>query len=92
MKNARATRRRFALATAVATLLLLSAVALAQPDGADTIQEGTIAGGGYQLTRITLSRGDTMSGGGYQLLSLVEATASGDGCCCTYLPCIVRNR
>jgi hypothetical protein len=91
MRSTQTTRRRIVLLAAVVALLLLSTVALAQPGRGYTVEEGTLAGGGYRLTRSILPTGDTMSGGGYRLLSLAELPAAGSGCCCTYLPCATRS-
>jgi hypothetical protein len=92
MRSTRTTRQRIALLAAVAALLLLSTAASAQPSGGYTVTEATLAGGGYHLTSVSLPVDQPMSGGRYQLLSLAESTATGSGCCCTYLPCIMRNR
>jgi hypothetical protein len=92
MRSTQTTRRRIVLLVAVVALLLLSTAALAQPGGGYAVGEGTLAGGGYRLTSVSLPVGEPMSGGRYQLLSLTESTATGSGCCCTYLPCILRNR
>jgi hypothetical protein len=91
-RSTQATRRRIALLAAVVTLLLLSAGVSAQPGGGYAVEEGTLTGGGYRLTSVGLPTGGTMSGGGYQLLNLPKSPAIGSGCCCTYLPCILRNQ
>jgi hypothetical protein len=91
-RSTQATRRRGVLLAAVAALLLLSVAASAQPGGGYTVEEGTLTGGGYRLTSVSLPTGETMSGGGYQLLSLAKSAATGSGCCCTYLPCILRDQ
>jgi hypothetical protein len=91
MKSAQAIQRRTVLLVAVATLLLLSTEASAQPGGGCAIEEGTLSGGGYRLSSFTLPAGDALIGGGYQLLSLTDSLATGSGCCCIYLPCIMRN-
>jgi hypothetical protein len=92
MKSTRTTKRQIVLLAAVATLLLLSTVAWAQTRGNDAVDEATVSGGGYRLTVVALPASGTMSGGRYQLQSLAESTATGSGCCCTYLPCLLRNR
>ena len=54
----------------------------------------TLRGGRYQLTDVTLpdtqgrapQASDLARGGRYHL----RALATGSGCCCTYLPCVVR--
>jgi hypothetical protein len=92
MRSTQTTRRRIVLLAIMLTLLLMSTVASAQPSGGYAVEEGVLTGGGYRLTSVTLPAGDTISGGGYQLLSLAESMATGSGCCCIYLPCILRNQ
>ena len=91
MRGTPTTRQRFVLVTAVAILLLLSTVASAQLGGGYTVEEETIAGGSYRLTSVSLQVGGPMSGGRYQLLSLAKPAATGSGCCCTYLPCVLQS-
>ena len=91
MRSAQTTRRRIALPATMTTLLLLSTVASAQPGAGYAVEEGTLTGGGYRLTSVGLPAGETMSGGGYQLLSSAKPAATARGCCCTYLPCILRS-
>lgn len=97
MRTAHTNRRRIVLLAAVAALLLLSTAdpvsrtASAQPGGGYAVRGGILAGGGYRLTCLRLPAADTMSGDGYHLLSLARPEGSGSGCCCTYLPCILRN-
>jgi len=87
----------------IAALLLLGSVALAQSGGQPvlsgyTVERGTATGGGYRLTSLAFrnAQGDTWqvsgtsSGGGYRLLG-PASPAGGNQCCCTYLPCVVRN-
>jgi hypothetical protein len=90
MKSSQA--HRIALLAIMVTLLLMSTMASAQPGGGYTVDEGGIAGGSYRLTSINQPAGEPMRGGGYQLLSLAAPASTGSGCCCTYLPCILRNR
>ena len=91
MKSKQATRHRIVLLAITVTLLLMSSVASAQPGGGYAVEERTLAGGSYRLTSASLPAGGAMIGGGYQLLRLTKSTATGSGCCCTYLPCILRN-
>jgi len=91
MKRTQAIQRRTILLVAVATLLLLSTAASAQPGGGYAVEEGTLAGGGYRLTGVSLPAGDALIGGRYQLLSPADSMIRGSGCCCVYLPCIQRN-
>jgi hypothetical protein len=92
MRSVQATGQRIVLLAAVAALLLSSAAASAQLGAGYAVEEGTLTGGGYRLTSVGLPTGETMSGGGYQLLNLPKSPAAGSGCCCTYLPCILRNQ
>jgi len=56
-------------------------------------------GGNYQLTSLPLrpAQGNAWqvsgnaSGGGYALTSPYEPALRGSGCCCTYLPCMLRS-
>ncbi|MBN1660501.1 MAG: hypothetical protein JXA93_19045 [Anaerolineae bacterium] len=92
MRGTSTSRRRFIVVAAVVIVLLLSTVASAQPGGSYTVEEGTIAGGSYRLNSVGPQAGEPMSGGGYQLLSSVRSPAlRGSGCCCTYLPCVLRG-
>ena len=82
----------------IAALLLLGSVALAQSGGQPvlsgyTVERGTATGGGYRLTSLvhTWQVGEVASGGGYRLLR-PASPGGGNQCCCTYLPCVVRNR
>jgi hypothetical protein len=81
----------------VAILLLASgAIALAK-----TIQEGDpisyqvetslSTGQGYQLTHQAEQVSGTLSGGGYTLLIPASSISAGSGCCCTYLPCLMKK-
>jgi len=88
--------KRIAILTAIVALLLLGAVALAQPGGHDpptwyTVEQGTASGRGYYLTSLAWHASGTAGGGGYRLLGPASPTLTGNGCCCTYLPCVVRN-
>jgi hypothetical protein len=81
----------------VFALLLLGSVALAQSGGQPvlsgyTVERGTATGGGYRLMSLVhiWQVGEVASGGGYRLLS-PASPGGGNQCCCTYLPCVVRN-
>jgi len=56
-----------------------------------TIQTGMVAGGGYQLTSLAWLVSGEISGKNYRLLGPAVPTLRGNGCCCTYLPCVLRN-
>ncbi len=62
------------------------------------IDTKVLNGGHYQLTDILLNQAqddaspanEIASGGGYHLQVLDSPRLTGTGCCCLYLPCIVR--
>ena len=89
-------KTRTTILMAVMALLLLGTVASAQSSQPGqsldyTVQAVTVAGGRYQLISLGSQISDTSSGGAYRLVSLASPSASSDsGCCCTYLPCVVR--
>ncbi len=81
---------------AVVVLLLLGGVALAQsgersPTVWYAVQHGTVSGSGYHLTSSAWQVSGTASGTGYHLLSPASPTLRGNGCCCTFLPCMLRH-
>ena len=86
-------------ATAVIALvcvLLLAGAALAQSGSQPSpssyvVEKGRASGGRYHLTSVSWYVSGTASGGGYRLLSPSSPTLRGNGCCCTYLPCVLRN-
>jgi hypothetical protein len=88
--------KRTAILTAIVAFLLLGTIALAQSGGPDlptryTIRQGAASGGGYRLTGLTWQVSGTASGGGYRLLGPASPALRGNGCCCTYMPCLLRN-
>ena len=79
----------------VAALLLLSAVTLAQsggrfPSAPYMVERGTASGGLYRLTGLAWQVEGAADGGGYRL-SPATPTLRGNGCCCTWIPCVLRN-
>ena len=81
----------------VITLLAVGGAALAQSGGAGpgqamSVQAGTSSGGSYHLTSLAWQVSGTAIGEGYALTSPYTPTLRSSGCCCTYLPCILRNR
>lgn len=97
-------KARTVILVALVALLCLGGAALAQSGGAGpdqvlSVQAGTSGGGSYHLTSLTLrqSEGDawqvsgTATGGGYVLAVPYAPTLRGNGCCCTYLPCVLRS-
>ena len=88
--------QRMNLILVVAIFLLLGGVVLAQPGtpGASlqyTVQQGAASGGDYQLTSLTWQASGSASGGRYLLLHPAAANLRGSGCCCLYLPLILRG-
>ncbi len=91
----------FLLLGSVALRLVQGSV-LAQSGGTPPAQyvvaQGAASGGGYRLTSLTLRQAQgsgwqvhgASSSGGYRLLSPISP-GGGNPCCCTYLPCALRN-
>jgi hypothetical protein len=80
---------------ALVLLLLLGSTASAQtgkPDPAPwyVVRAGTSSAEGYYLTALAWQVSGTASGGRYRLVG-PASPAGGNQCCCTYLPCVVRN-
>jgi hypothetical protein len=93
-----------AILVAAGVLLLLGGVvlcqahdpALAQSGGPGSsvryaVEPGSVAGEGYRLTSLTWHLSGTASGGSYRLLCPAAPRLQGSGCCCTYLPLLVRS-
>jgi hypothetical protein len=89
---------------AASVLLLLGGVTLcqahdlvlAQSGGCGSsvryaVEPGSASGGGYQLASLTWYLSGTASGGSYHLLGPAAPRLRGSGCCCTYLPLVVRS-
>jgi hypothetical protein len=82
--------------TVIVFLVLLGSVVIAQPSRPDssqphTVDNGVAVGGGYQLTGLVWQVTGTATGGNYRLLSPAAPTLRGSGCCCTYLPVLMRR-
>jgi predicted S18 family serine protease len=80
----------------VITLLTVAGAALAQTGGEGSapawrVQPGASSGGSYQLASLTWQVNGTATGEGYALISPPAPALRGSGCCCTYLPCILRS-
>jgi hypothetical protein len=88
---------RTAILTFIVVLLLLGTIVPAQSRECDppawhyTIEQGAASGAGYRLTGLTWRVEGTANGGGYRLLGPASPTLRGNGCCCTYLPCVLRD-
>jgi hypothetical protein len=83
---------RIALLLFLVACLLLSTAVVAEAPSGYQVRAGTLSGGRYQLTSVGLQAGNVAAGGVYRLLGTTSAFQVGSGCCCTYLPCILRNR
>lgn len=87
-------RAQTVILLALVALLLVGSAAWAQSGGpplAYTVQPGTASGGGYRLSGVTWQVRGTAGGGGYRLAAVVSPAGTGTPCCCTYLPCVLRN-
>jgi hypothetical protein len=76
-------------------LLLASSAAMAQSGGQSpprwyAVERGTTSGGGYRLTSLTWQVSGAASGAGFHLLGPAKPASSENGCCCTFLPCVIR--
>lgn len=84
-------------AIALVCVLLLAGATSAQsgsqpPPPWYAVEQGRASGGHYHLTSVSWRVGGAASGGAYRLLSPSSPTLRGSGCCCTYMPCVLRNR
>jgi len=84
----------FVVVVALVGAILVGGVAVAHPgDRPDsallyTINQGTATGGGYHLTGLSWQVEGVVGNDHYRLVG--PADSSG-GCCCTYLPCLLRS-
>lgn len=89
-------KRRVLILALVVVLLTLVAYALVlgqddAPFSSYAVAPGTAAGQGYRLTSLGWRVEGTMAGGVYQLVGPASPALRGSGCCCTYLPCVMRK-
>ena len=86
-------KMRNALLLAAVALLVGGSLAAAQSGGpmGYVVEPGTRSGGEYQLTGQGASAAVEKSGGAYRLQGGIQPMLRGSGCCCTYLPCILRQ-
>ncbi|RCK76815.1 MAG: hypothetical protein ANABAC_3240 [Anaerolineae bacterium] len=76
----------------ILALLLVGSAALAQSSGLPGyIVQGTSSCDRYHLTGTTWQARGIASGGEYRLAGLTSPTGTGTPCCCSYLPCVLRN-
>jgi hypothetical protein len=89
-------KTRTVILVAVVALLLAGSVALAQsgrqpPPAWYMVERGTASGGRYRLDSLNWQVGGTSSGAGYHLMGPARPASSENGCCCTFLPCVLRS-
>ena len=88
----------FATAVIALVCVLLLAGATSAQSGSQPspswyiVEKGRASGGRYHLASVSWHVSGAASGGGYRLLSPSSPTLRGSGCCCTYMPCVLRNR
>jgi hypothetical protein len=74
--------------------LLMASVAFAQTGpnlpGLTVAPAGAASGGRYRLSSLAWQVKGSAAGGGYLLQGPVQPALNGSGCCCTYLPCVLR--
>jgi hypothetical protein len=85
-----------AIMLALVAFLLLSGLAMAQIGSRGLVpvpaaQAGTSAGGSYQLTSLAWQVSGTAVGGRYTLTVPCAPALRGSGCCCSYLPIVLRS-
>jgi hypothetical protein len=99
MMNIRAIKIWLVILMLLVALLLLGGGALAQPGVLQSaVERGVASGGGYRLASALADDAQgpgwrvegSASGGGYVLQALQAPILTGSGCCCTYLPCVIR--
>jgi hypothetical protein len=83
---------RISLLLLLLVFVLLSTGAAALSAPRYEVQAATLAGGGYQLTTSESQIDNVAAGGAYRLLGPAAPELRGSGCCCTYLPCILRGK
>jgi hypothetical protein len=99
MMNIQVWRLRTLIPIAILVLLLLATMTQAQQGTQCFVEGATVAGGGYQLTSLVPHQAQdaawqvngAASGGGYRLQGVTQPPHVGSGCCCTYLPALLRS-
>jgi hypothetical protein len=61
----------------------------AQPAGF-VVAPATLSGGAYHLDSTGWQIGGASVGGGYRLEKPAAPSLTGSGCCCVYMPCVMR--
>jgi C4-dicarboxylate transporter len=88
-------KRRVLILTLVVLLSLVAAALVWGQDDAPfstyAVAPGTAAGQGYRLTSLGWHVDRAVAGGAYQLVGPASTVLRGSGCCCTYVPCVMRD-
>jgi hypothetical protein len=89
-------KKPMAFLLALVALVLLSGLVMAQTSGSGTIpayvvQAGTSTGGSYELAGLAWQVRGSASGGEYTLTIPNAPALRGSGCCCVYLPAVLRG-
>ncbi len=89
-------KARVIVLAALIILLLAGSAALAQPEKQAQptwymVERGITSGGGYHLLGLAWQVNGAASGGKYHLLNPLSPAGSENGCCCTFLPCVLRS-
>jgi hypothetical protein len=84
-------RVRIALLLILLVVVLLATSAGVQSAPRNRAETGTISGGTYRLRSFGMEADGASTGGAYRLLGPLTPSLRGSGCCCTYLPCILRS-
>jgi hypothetical protein len=84
-------KTRISLLLLLLVLMLVSTSAGALSAPRYQVEAGTISGGGYRLVGSGMQADNVAAGGAYRLLGPSVPELRGSGCCCTYLPCTLRN-
>jgi hypothetical protein len=86
-------KKRIALLMLIALVatLLASSMSSAQSNRPGAVTTPVASGGRYRLTVTTWRVSGSAHGGGYRLQGPARPALTGNGCCCTYLPCVIRQ-
>lgn len=72
--------------------LLVTSTGLAQGGSSARPEAVALSGGHYRLVSLAAPANVLAGGGGYTLWGPPAPELRGSGCCCTYLPCILRKQ
>jgi hypothetical protein len=76
---------------AIVALLLVGRFVLAEQGGQYVLEAGRGLSSSVQPATLGLQVRGEASGGAYSLSSVALPEMTGSGCCCTYLPAMLRN-